>query len=105
MTTFSRLRRFLKSVPARIVGSHVETEAEHFTTLSSWAQFPEDERLALRRSAARDLIGEVYVRPDRKLIQDQPDYGERRIALQEAVRRGDRDTAKRLTKKILCDHE
>ena len=72
----SRFQAFLKSVPSRITGSHVELKRHQATYLSSWAQFPADERLRLRLQAARDLIGDRPVVADRKLIEPQPDYGD-----------------------------
>jgi len=66
----------MRSLPARIVGSRVELKRQQPTYLSSWAQFPADERLSLRLKAARDLIGDRPVVADRKLIEPQPDYSE-----------------------------
>lgn len=75
--SWSRWQKFLRTIPARITGSHVELKRHEPTYLSSWAQFPPDQRLALRLQAARDLIGEREVVADRILVEPQPDFGER----------------------------
>jgi hypothetical protein len=44
---------------------------EHFVSLSSRAEFPEDELLARRIKAARECLGTVDPRPVR-FVEDQP---------------------------------
>lgn len=61
----SRFQALLKSAPARINGSYVETESEYVTTLSSRAKFPPNDALLLRLAAQKDLIGERPIRADR----------------------------------------
>jgi hypothetical protein len=74
--TLSRFQTFLKSLGSRIDGSHVDVGSEHVTTLSTKAQFPEADYLKARFLMARELVGEVEIKADRKLIQEQPDFGE-----------------------------
>jgi hypothetical protein len=70
---WARWQAFVRSLPSRILGSHVEINREQPMHLSSWAQFPADERLAARIKAQRELIGPREVRADRKLILENPD--------------------------------
>jgi hypothetical protein len=65
-------QEFIRSLPNRITGTHVELKREQPTRLSSWAHFPADEQLRLRQQAARELIGHVEVKADRKALENQP---------------------------------
>jgi hypothetical protein len=53
----------------QVIGPHKELRRPRFLT---------DPELELRRAMARDLLGDAQVKPLRKLIEDQPDYRERR---------------------------
>jgi hypothetical protein len=56
----------LRSLPARIVGSHIE-QGETFTRLSTKAHFLSDAELDRRIKAARDLMGDnLHIKADRK---------------------------------------
>lgn len=73
------MKRFLRSVPARLYGTHID-QGEQFTSLSTKAHFLPNEILEARIAAARDLIGpHVVVKPDRKPIEDQEDSFKRPI--------------------------
>jgi hypothetical protein len=78
--TFLRAKRYLRSLPARIVGSYVETESERVTTLGVGATFPTDLELEERRKAlyerlkAAGIQAKPLLKP--KLLTEQPDFGE-----------------------------
>lgn len=76
------LRRYLRSLPARIVGSYVETESERITYLGVGAVFPTDAELEERRKALYERLkaAGIQAKPNRKpkLLTEQPDFGEPR---------------------------
>jgi hypothetical protein len=73
------LRAFLTRTLDRICGSTVELESESFTELSTRAVSPVDHSLIERQKAARAALGDTQPkgRTSTRLIEDQPDYGER----------------------------
>lgn len=70
-----RWRAFWQSIPNRVYGSHIPDSPDGITRLSSRAVFSGDDVLLMRLARAREQLGEAPAQ--RRLIQDQPDYGER----------------------------
>ena len=66
MSLWSKCRKFLQSVPARVAGSHVNLGSEVITRLSSQATFPECPELAAKIAAARGILPRNSVKPVRK---------------------------------------
>lgn len=68
--SMNRLRRWWRSAPAKLMGTHI-AEKEMPTILGAGATFEPAEKIAAFYLANRDRPTVV-----KRLIQDQPDYGE-----------------------------
>jgi hypothetical protein len=55
-----------------LLGLPLRVQEERLTYLSTKAHHPADELLERRIAAARAVMGTVEVKPDRKLIEEQP---------------------------------
>lgn len=82
------IKTWLKSLPAKFYGSHVEIGSEHVTRLSSGARFAPDAELELRILRAREALGGRPIRADRKLILENPDTFVRPIDYDEGLPNG-----------------
>lgn len=68
----SKVLAFWRSVPHRFRGIHLGA-GEQFTSLSTRATFEADQALERRIRAAREALGPVEPKGDRKLLEDHAD--------------------------------